>query len=346
MSRGTPSSRRGDLRSASVRAVSAVVFVVLALVAGVARAEDPIWDRDIKTFAGTMCRPVAGTIGEAMYHLDGSISNNSAAYPLVIVCPIVRDFSATDKTTEITDVTVIDRHATGNVQCRASNHDQFGDMLSTDTKFSAGSGPEAQVIGLANVGTSVAGGYSALLCMLPPLMPIPGALARSRLMTYTFEEMDRFESTSTDSKSYTGAFAEQISAFDSTLPPPGSFIDYNDIGAAINSPPGVGLYQWAIPLVRDIVAGKVNRVRLRVDDADPEVDFVCSLYVYTTTGEVDTELSGFCDQESSDGETTVTCVPLELGFFKPTAGGPAVIWCLAVPPDSTVFMYDAREDEE
>jgi hypothetical protein len=158
---------------------------------------------------------------------------------------------------------------------------------------------------------------------------------------YALEEVSAFADESTDSKSYPGLFAEQ---FVVTLGPQPR-LEYAEDGSATRTP-GEELAFWYVPLVRDVVAADWNRIRMRVfdDDASPDFDFACILSAYTEAGEPDGELSGFCEQDTNFGETTIECTPLSPGLSPTTDDGPYGIFCLSVPQESTMFMYDVREE--
>lgn len=326
-----------------LRSCAAVAFLLVTLLAGVAHAADPwdpLFETDRKTFPATMCRPVVGTSGILRYEVDGSLVNDSTTQVLHVACPLIRDATITTLS-EYFSVYLVDQNPTQNFKCTASAHEPFGETVAqfgqNHVKFSSGSSSAVQKLDLITKQQATEG-YSVLNCGIPPRNPSSGA--RSRINVYALEEVSAYADESTDSKSYPGLFAEQFLVL-----APQSGLEYAEDGSATRTP-GEELAFWYMPLVRDVVASDWNRIRMRVfdDDAAPDFDFACILSAYTETGEPDGELSGFCEQEVEFGETTIECTPLLLGLSPTTDDGPYGIFCLSVPQESSMFMYDIREE--
>lgn len=323
------------------RALALFAFVFVTTAASVARADFPLFDTDKKTFPATMCRPTVGTAGTIKYETDGTVSNSSGTEALHLVCPFVRDATLTDLEEDFS-VYVVDRHPTQDIKCTVSAHEPFGDIVPDQglayVKSSSGSASGTQKLSLTTEHQATEG-YSVLNCGIPPTS---SSGLRSRINVYVFEELFVNGEASTDSKAYTGVFGEQ---WVFTLGAQPGF-EYEEIGAATRPPGEEALASWRLPLLRDVVASDWNRVRIRAfdDDGAPDADFLCNVYAYTEEGEVDGELSGFCTQDQTLGETTIECVPFLPGVSPTTDDGPYVIECLSVPQESTVFMYDLREE--
>lgn len=335
------------LRRRSLSCVRTICVLALLLIAvaitlpAVAHADFPLFETDRKTFPATMCRPLVGTSGTIRYELDASVSNDSTTSVLHVVCPFVRDATITDLT-ENFSVYVVDRNPTQNIKCTVSAHEPFGGIVPNpgpdNVKFSSGSSSGTQKLNLSTL-QQASEGYSVLNCGIPPKNPSNGA--RSRVNVYALEETFANGEASTDSKAYTGVFGEQ---WVFTLGAQPGF-EYEEIGSATR-PPGTDLAWWTFPLIRDVVASDWSRVRIRAfdDDGAPNADFLCNVFAYTEDGESDGELSGWCTQDSTLGETTIECIPFLPGGAPTSDDGPYAIHCLSVPQESTVFMYDIREE--
>jgi hypothetical protein len=290
-----------------------------------------------KTYPATFCVAESTTLGTLQYELDGSLSNTSPTDPLEVICPVVRDNTQTEGKWSAKVYAFAKNPGVG-IECTATSRDHFGDVVDEDdddAAFSAG----VQTMSMFLL-EQAHEGYSTIRCTIPEVAQVAGApIMASKLTMYSVTEPGNKESD-TDSKSYPGVFAfSQGGILDTLEPQP--FVLYESDGSATRAyPDAEGLEMWTFPLIRDRVAGPVDRVRMRVLDNSESMDFGCFVTNFDEFGEVG--LGSMVVGNDGTGEMTT-----DFGVIGDdwAADGPILIQCLTTPTPgaASLFMVDIQE---
>ncbi len=289
---------------------------------------------DHKSYPATSCKPVHGSNGILGPRPDGSVENDSTAFPLTVICPIVRDNTVTTGAWSVS-VHVEDANNSGSVQCTGLSMGPFGGVVDDQASLPTdGPGTGAAFLTMA-LAQSAEAGYYAVRCVLPPM----GANGRSAVNSYLVKE-DAGSVGLTDRKSYTATYAEPLTS-DLGPPPEIPEIRYDDLGGARTDNLATD-DSWALPLVRDSVGPDTfwNLSRFRFNDSDADLAVTCWIFTYNENGD-------FAGAAASDGFQLVApgpvTVDIEVHPNTQPYSGPISLFCTGLQADAHAVMYDISE---
>jgi hypothetical protein len=147
-----------------------------------------------QTYPASMCVPSSFNTSKG-FEVDnfGGISNSDLTAPLVVVCPVVKEFflGPASHPGRSGDVQVIDRHPTADIQCSVMqvgvNGNPF-DSVSFHSTGSSGIFPKAQQIGWSKAFFDDADAHFVLNCTIPPA--VNNGFICGRASSLTFSTVD------------------------------------------------------------------------------------------------------------------------------------------------------------